>query len=300
MQFTKRCKDFCLKGDGMENLPQKRILLAPAKINLCLHVLARRSDGYHDLSSIMQRVSLFDRVELSLSAVPGVRVSCPSVELGSGEENVAARAARALLGRATEEFGIEIAIDKQIPVAAGLGGGSSDAASVLVGLNEMLGLGLDRRTLMSEGAKLGADVPFFVFEQTAWATGIGEVLTPFPVELPLWYVLVNPGIAVSTAWVYQNLALTSHRDAAKMPRFPRTPEELVALLHNDLEQVTIAGHPLVGEIKDFLLSLGAIGSLMSGSGSTVFGVFSSERAALRAAEVCSGEPGWWSLAVHPV
>ncbi len=284
----------------MEKVVCKRTLLAPAKINLCLHVLSRRENGYHDLAMIMQRVSLYDRLELELSDEPGVRVRCAGVDLSAGEENVAARAARALLVRKGSEVGVDIVIDKQIPVAAGLGGGSSDAASVLLALNEMLGLGLERRELMAEGVRLGADVPFFIFEQSAWATGIGEVLSPFEVNVPLWYVLVNPGLAVSTAWVYQNLKLTSSKGAAKMPRFPRTLEELVPLLHNDLEQVTLSRYPLVGEIKDYLLSLGAAGALMSGSGPTVFGVFASEDSALRAAQACSREPGWRSFAVHPV
>ncbi len=278
----------------------RRTLLAPAKINLSLRVLSRRPDGYHELVMVMQRVSLYDRIEIELSDRPGVRVACAGVSLAPGEQNVAGRAASALLARAPRPVGADIAIDKRIPVAAGLGGGSSDAAAVLLGLNEMLGLGLDRPELMAEGVKLGADVPFFIFEQAAWATGIGEVLEPFALDVPVWYLLVNPGIPVSTAWVYQNLRLTSPGGAAKMPRFPRTTAELVSLLHNDLEQVTIEGHPLVGEIKERLLCLGAIGSLMSGSGPTVFGVFDSEEAAQRAAELCSREPGWRCFVVRPV
>lgn len=277
-----------------------RTFLAPAKINLCLHVLGRRPDGYHELAMIMQRLSLYDRIEMTLSSEPGVRVACSGVDLPPGGENIAGRAARRLLERAGDGRGVDITIDKNIPVAAGLGGGSSDAAAVLTGLNEMLGLGLDRGALMAEGVRLGADVPFFIYGRTAWATGIGEVLEPFEVPPSVWYVLVNPGVAVSTAWVYGNLELTPQKGMAKMPRFPSTRGELVRLLHNDLERVTVARYPLLAQIKERLLSLGAEGSLMSGSGPTVFGVFSREENARRAAAAFSGESGWRAFVVQPI
>ena len=164
----------------------------------------------------------------------------------------------------------------------------------------MLGLGLGREELMTEGVCLGADVPFFVFGETAWATGIGEVLAPFEISLPLWYVLVNPGFAVSTAWVYGNLELTTPGTVAKMPGFPRKEADLASLLHNDLERVTAGRFPDISRIKDRLLSLGAFASLMSGSGPTVFGVFSDESTALEAAEACGREPGWKTFAVRPI
>lgn len=277
-----------------------RTILAPAKINLCLHVLGRRPDGYHDLSMIMQRISLFDRIELTLSPTPGVRVACPGLDLPPGEENIAARAARRMLERAGESRGVDIVLEKNIPAAAGLGGGSSDAAAVLTAMNEMLALGLDRPALMAEGVRLGADVPFFIFRQTAWATGIGDVLEPFDMAVPVWYVLVNPGLAVSTAWVYGNLGLTTPGGAAKIPRFPKTAGELALLLHNDLERVTVGRYPLLARIKDRLLSSGACGALMSGSGPTVFGVFSEEKDARRAAEGLAGEPQWRVFVARPL
>jgi 4-diphosphocytidyl-2-C-methyl-D-erythritol kinase len=138
---------------------------------------------------------------------------------------------------------------------------------------------------------LGADVPFFLFEGAAWATGIGEVLEPFPLPAA-WYVLVNPGVAVSTAWVYRNLGLTTPGGVAKMPGFPKTAADLPALLHNDLERVTAAHFPVVTEIKERLLSAGAAGALMSGSGPTVFGVFTGESAARQAAAALPLETGW--------
>jgi len=274
-------------------------LLAPAKINLCLHVLGRRPDGYHELGMIMQRVTLFDRLQLALSREPGVRVVCPGVELPPQGENIAARAARRLLELAGERWGVDIVIDKQIPVAAGLGGGSSDAASVLQGMNELLGLGLGLDRLMAEGGKLGADVPFFLFGADAWATGIGDVLEKIEGLPQLWYVLVNPGLAVSTAWVYQNLGLTSKIEAAKLPRFSRTAEGVAGLLHNDLERVTVGRYPLVAKIKDELVARGAAGALMSGSGPTVFGLFVEERAARLAASELQGNAGWRVFVVRP-
>lgn len=278
-----------------------RELLAPAKVNLCLHVLGRRPDGYHELAMLMQRVSLFDRLRLSLTDEPGVRVTCPGVDLPPDGENIAARAARRLLALAGESRGVEIVIDKQIPVAAGLGGGSSDAAAVLMGLNEMLELGLGRDVLMAEGAQLGADVPFFIFGSDAWATGIGDFLEKIEDLPPLWYVLVNPGLAVSTAWVYQNLGLTSKIEAAKLPRFSRTIGGIVGLLHNDLERVTISRYPLVTTVKEELAASGAAGVLMSGSGPTVFGVFAEVAEARKAADkLRQDHPDWRVFVVRPV
>ena len=277
-----------------------RSVLAPAKINLCLHVLGKRPDNYHDLAMLMQRVSLYDRIDISLVSRPGVRVTCEGIDLGPGEENIAARAGRRLLALAGERRGVDVVIDKQIPVAAGLGGGSSDAASVLLALNDMLELGLDRQALMVEGAALGADVPFFVFQHTAWATGIGDVLERVD-DLPaVWYVLVNPGLGVSTAWVYRNLGLTSPPDMTKLPRFPRTLEDLGGFLHNDLERVTVVRYPLIAQIKERLLALGAAGALMSGSGPTVFGLFGDEGVARVAAGAFAGEQGWRVAVVQPV
>jgi len=269
-----------------------KTVFAPAKINLCLHVLGKRPDDYHELAMLMQRVSLYDRLVISLEDRPGVRVRCDGLDLAPGEENIASRAARRMLELADLEGGATIELDKQIPVAAGLGGGSSDAAAVLMGLNDLLGAKLTRRQLMAEGARLGADVPFFIFGDTAWATGVGDRLEKVPDLPPLWYVLVNPGVAVSTAWVYRNLGLTSPGEGARLPRFSVTPEGLAGLLHNDLEKVTASRFPVIGEIKRHLLDLGASGALMSGSGPTVFGVFGREEEARKAAGALPCRPGW--------
>jgi len=278
-----------------------KTFMAPAKINICLHVLGKRADGYHDLAMLMQRVALFDRIELCLRDDAAIEVVCPGLELQADEENIAARAARKLLAHVGREtHGVDITIYKGIPAAAGLGGGSSDAAAVLLGLDEMLGLRLPQGELMELGLQLGADVPFFLFGRTAWATGVGEVLQEWPGMPPVWLVLVNPRIAVSTAWVFQNLGLTRPRPEAKIPGFPKAPSELVKLLHNDLEPVTCQRYPVVRQIKQSLLDNGAMGALMSGSGPTVFGLYADQQAAQQAAATLSDKTGWWATAVSPL
>ena len=272
-------------------------LKAPAKVNYRLDVLRRRPDGYHDLRMIMQRIDLCDDVEITLSDNPGVRVTCGRDGVPDGPANIAWRAADALLAISGRGEGLDIAITKNIPVAAGLGGGSSDGATVLMGVNELLGLGLSDERLMEIGVKLGADVPFFIFKRTALAEGIGEKLTAVESMPPAWLVLVNPNLHVSTAWVYQNLQLTARNDDDIIPRFYGKVEDICAILANDLESVTIGKFPVIREIKERLLRAGACGSLMSGSGSTVFGLFVDGAGAKRAAERLAAENGWFVAAV---
>jgi 4-diphosphocytidyl-2-C-methyl-D-erythritol kinase len=273
-------------------------LSAPAKVNYRLDVLGRREDGYHDLRMVMQRVDLCDELDISLSERPGIRVACGSAGVPDGPGNIAWRAADRLVKLSGREAGIDISITKRIPVAAGLGGGSSDAAAVLMGVNELLGLGLSQERLMGIGVKLGADVPFFIFKRPALAEGIGDRLTPLDEVPALWVVLVNPGIHVSTAWVYQNLQLTKKVAAAIIPRSYGSLDEVCAVLANDLEPVTFARFPVVRELKEQLIAAGARGALMSGSGSTVFGLFAEEVAARRAADEIAKDRGWFSVAVR--
>ena len=277
-----------------------KTLFAPAKINPSLYVLGKREDGYHDLAMLMQAVTLFDRITVTVKPGDAVRVVCPGVVLPDGTRNIAADAARELLARSGRSYDVLIEIDKQIPVAAGLGGGSSNAATVLTGLNEMCRFGFEREALMQIGRGLGADVPFFIDGQTAWATGVGDQLELVGEMPPVWYVLVNPGIAVSTSWVYQNLVLTSHGDLSKLRRFPKTVKELVRLLCNDLESVTMKHYPVLAEVKQHLVDNGALGTLMSGSGATVFGLFMDETAARVAADQLDGLSGWRAYAVRPL
>jgi len=279
----------------------QRTFKAPAKINLCLHVLGRRFDGYHELAMAMQRVDLYDIVNIQLGGDAGVRVVCSGVDLPEGDENIAAKAARAVLDLTGIDVGIDIYIEKRIPVAAGLGGGSSDAATVLLGLNEMLGKKVTVERLFALGGALGADVPFFVFQRPAWATGTGTTLEPLPALPAVAYLLINPGITVSTADVYRSLQLTKGGELANLPRFSVvTASDLCDALHNDLESVTLQRYPVIAEIKQRLLAEGALGSLMSGSGATVFGVFSNFEAARRAGRVLTAERDWLVFPVHPV
>lgn len=255
---------------------------SPAKVNLILKVLRRRDDGYHDIASLMQTVSLADDMEFALRE-DGLSLACPGSELPTGEGNLVVRAARALFDEAGFTGGAEISLRKRIPTAAGLGGGSSNAATTLVVLNEMCRFGFDRDRLMRIGARIGADVPFFIHGSPAWAFGIGEVLQPAAPLPTMWLVLVNPGFEVPTKWVYENLNLPLTKTAIKysIPVFSGV-RELAAALSNDLEAVTVARHPRLDELKGFLRRQGALGSLMSGSGPTVFGLFETEPDAVRA------------------
>lgn len=277
---------------------KKLQIKAPAKVNYRLDVLGKRPDGYHELRMIMQRVDLCDELEISLSETPGIRVVCGKAGVPDGPGNIAWRAADALLKLSGRQVGIDISITKKIPVAAGLGGGSSDAASVLMGVNELLELGLSDQRLMEIGVKLGADVPFFIYKKTAFAEGIGDKLTALDEVPSLWVVLVNAGIHCSTAWVYQNLQLTTDKPAAILPVSYSDIKAVCDVLSNDLEPVTFKRYPLVSELKEILTAAGARGALMSGSGSTVFGLFESEKAAKQAAGEMSKKHGWFSVAVQ--
>lgn len=277
-----------------------KTIFAPAKVNLCLHVLGRRDDGYHDLAMLMQRIALYDRIEVRLLPGSDIVVTCPGLALADGEQNIVEKAVRLMLAHVGMQQGVSVVINKHIPAAAGLGGGSSDAAAVLRTLDQMLGIGLSRTELMSLGVGLGADVPFFLYGQTAWATGIGECLQPWPGLPPITLVLVNPGIAVSTSWVFRNLGLTRPRSTARIPRFPERASDLVHLLHNDLEVVTCRHYPVIATIKERLHASGANGALMSGSGATVFGVFDDHSRAEQAVQDITAETNWWVKAVNPL
>ncbi len=272
-------------------------LKAPAKVNFRLDVLRRRPDGYHDLRMLMQRIDLCDELAISLLDSPGISVTCDGSGLPGDDGNIVWRAAAAMLSRTPERLGVSIRLTKKIPIAAGLGGGSSDAAATIVGLNGMLGLNLSESELMKIGLQLGADVPFFIFAKPAIATGIGEKLTALDVVTPLWLVLVNPGIHVSTAWVYQNLRLTTDKVADKIPFLYKSADDVCAILANDLEEVTLKKFPVIREIKERLMAAGARGTLMSGSGPTVFALFDDEGSARAAAKRI--EKSDWFTAVVP-
>jgi 4-diphosphocytidyl-2-C-methyl-D-erythritol kinase len=265
-------------------------LLTPAKINFCLSVLGKRADGYHEVEMVMQMVALYDEVTVSLGR-KGIEVSCDTASVPSGEGNVAWKAAKELLKSAGNSAGLTIAIKKSIPVAAGLGGGSSNAAAVLAAANRLLGTGFGPDALAGIGARIGMDVPFFFFGPTAIARGRGEVVAPLPPAPRCWVLLVNPGFETATAWVYKNLnlRLTKKGGCTKIARL--TVRNIAEGLHNDLEAVTAAAHPVINRIEDALLAQKALGAGMSGSGPTVFGIFETESSCRAAAANLSNE-GW--------
>jgi 4-diphosphocytidyl-2-C-methyl-D-erythritol kinase len=273
-------------------------MTAPAKINYLLDVIGKRPDGYHDLRMIMQRVNLCDEITLTLTNTPDINVICNSKGAPDGADNIAWKAARAVIDRAKCSTGVNIEIIKNIPVAAGLGGGSSDAASVLMGMNELLQLGLTEQELMEIGCTLGADVPFFIFKKTALAEGIGEKLTPLPKMPKCWILLINPGVHVSTAWVYRSLQLTSRGKLNRLPEFFESIEQVVSILSNDLESVTISAFPVIADIKTRLMDMGAVGSMMSGSGPTTFGIFKSFDAAETARREITKDTNWFATTVE--
>lgn len=250
-------------------------LLSPAKVNLRLEVLRSRGDGYHEIRTILQRISLSDRLRISLKREKGISVITDSPRLPVDEGNLAYRAASSLLEEAKVNVGVEVHIQKRIPISSGLGGGSSNAASTLMGLNRILKLNFSKSRLMEIGARIGADIPFFMLERTAMATGIGEKLEPLEIRPSIWLVLVNPGWEVSTRWAYEelNFKLTKRPIHIKLPQFFSDIGQVVHILHNDLERVTISAYPEIDGLKAELLSQGAVGSLMTGSGPTVFGLF---------------------------
>jgi 4-diphosphocytidyl-2-C-methyl-D-erythritol kinase len=227
---------------------------SPAKVNLILKVLRRRDDGYHDIASLMQKVSLADEMEFSPLRAAGIELACPGSNLPTGEGNLVVRAARAVFAEAGFAGGVRITLRKRIPTAAGLGGGSSNAATTLTVLNNLFQFGLDRERLIRIGARLGADVPFFIHGGTAWAFGIGDLLEPAETPSGMWLVLVNPGFEVSTKWVYQslNLPLTKIPLQYSIPTFSGV-RDLAASLTNDLERVTVERYPVLEELKGFLL-----------------------------------------------
>lgn len=253
-------------------------LKAMAKINLGLDVLRKREDGYHELRMIMQTIRLYDRVHLTVTEAPGIRVKTNLSFLPVNEDNLVYRAAKLLMDEFSVKKGLFINLEKHIPVAAGLAGGSSDAAAVLVGVNRLFKLGLSQQELMDRGVKLGADVPYCILRGTALAEGIGEELTPLPAP-PFCYVLIaKPKVHVSTKFVYGNLK------AAELQEHPDIDGQIAALqagdlqslaglMGNVLETVTIPAYPVIEEIKNEMKRMGAVNAMMSGSGPTVFGLF---------------------------
>jgi 4-diphosphocytidyl-2-C-methyl-D-erythritol kinase len=256
-------------------------LESPAKVNLRLEILKKREDGYHELRTILQKINLHDLLHFSLKKERGISIKTNHPNLPVGKRNLVYQAVQSILKKSDYKGGVLIEIEKRIPLGAGLGGGSSNAATTLKAMNQLLKINLPKKELVAMGLEIGADVPFFFLEGAAIASGIGERLKK--IELPgLWFVLIYPNFEVSTRWAYQNFILTKRRFHFNLHGLLRTPKEISNLLWNDLEEVVSRECPQIGVMKKMLYSAGALGALMTGSGPTVFGVFSEEGGASEA------------------
>lgn len=264
-------------------------LKALAKINLGLDVLRKREDGYHEVKMIMQTIHLYDELELKKISPSEIRMQTNLPYLPTDEHNLAYKAAKLLMEEYHLPGGLFIRLTKKIPVAAGMAGGSSDAAAVLWGVNQIYHLGLSKKELMERGVRLGADVPYCIQRGTALAEGIGEKLKALP-PMPKCYILIaKPGVSVSTKFVYENL----HANDLSKEQHPDIDAMICAIQKKDLalltscmgnvlELVTIPAHPVIEKIKKCMMEAGALGSMMSGSGPTVFGIFDTQPQARKA------------------
>lgn len=262
-------------------------LKALAKINLGLDVVRRREDGYHEVRMIMQTIQLYDRLYIKRTQEPGIQIQTNLSFLPVNENNLIYKAAKLLMDEFSITDGVSVKLDKRIPVAAGMAGGSTDAAAMLIGVNRLFSLGLTKRQLMERGVQIGADVPYCIMRGTALAEGIGEALSPLPPMVKCPVLIAKPSISVSTKFVYQNLKLddtTIHPDIDRLidDIKAKNLHDIAAHMGNVLETVTIPNYPVIDEIKKHMLSNGAVGAMMSGSGPTVFGLFDNEDTAKKA------------------
>ncbi|MGQ9508176.1 MAG: 4-(cytidine 5'-diphospho)-2-C-methyl-D-erythritol kinase [Thermodesulfobacteriota bacterium] len=270
-------------------------LISPAKLNLRLDILNKRDDGYHEIRTLFQKINLHDTLFFVLTKERGIRIQTDHPNLHIGRKNLIYKSADSILKRSKYRGGILIQIKKRIPIGAGLGGGSSNAAITLRALNQLFCLGLSQEELMEVGLKIGADVPFFIYEgESAIASGIGERLER--VEIPrLFYVLIYPNFGISTHWAYQNFVLTKKEFHFNLRQLSMTPQGISSILWNDLEEVVSKRYPEIKTMKEMLLSVGALGSLMTGSGPTVFGIFPDEETAKEGGKRIRGKArkkGW--------
>ncbi len=255
-------------------------ILAPAKLNLLLKITGQRTDGYHELLSVLVPVDLYDKLEIS-KIKEGLEVYWSGRELPETEDNLVHRAAVRFFERSGIRGGARIAVTKEIPISSGLGGGSSDAGATLKGLNQLWGNPLSRGDMEELALGLGADVPFFLLQRPSIATGVGEILQPIEGFPLFWYVIVSPNLMVSTAWAYKRikLKLTDNCNQSKIKNLKKGIFNIPDLLSNDLESVTLSRYPFLCSIKASLIKLGALGALMTGSGPSLFGLFDSARKA---------------------
>lgn len=282
---VRRFREAEVWGLVMERITQR----AYAKINIGLDVLRRRADGYHEVKMIMQTVDLYDELILEKRKQPGIALRTDNGELPLDGDNLICKAAELLIREKDIQEGVNIMLTKRIPIAAGMAGGSADAAATLRGLNELFGLGYSVPELQTLGVKLGADIPYCIVGGTMLSEGIGEILTPLPAPPAAYLVIAKPDINVSTAYVYGNLhadRLTWHPDIDGMIDALRKQDlgGITGRLGNVLETVTVREYPVIERIRELLKMQGAENALMSGSGPTVFGIFKEKETAERAAE----------------
>lgn len=267
--------------------------LAPAKINLHLEILGKRADGYHEIRTLMHRVDLCDEMEISVEG-QGIKMVAEGEGIPEGRENLACRAAQVFLEELGSQRGLKIWLKKRIPVAAGLGGGSSDAAAVMMGLNQLLETDWGDDRLMTLGAKIGADVPFFIFQKPALAEGIGERLTAVGFPEPIWFLLLIPPFSISTSWAYD--AYDRMFPQGKEPGLVRNSfadiAEILPMMRNDLEAAALLIYPQIRQLKEELLAKGAQGALMTGSGPVAYGIFASKKEAEQTERIIPLPNGW--------
>lgn len=265
-------------------------LKAYGKINLALDVVRKREDGYHEVKMIMQTVDVCDELVIEKKAEPGIELKVVGSDLPADESNLAYKAAKILMDEFDAKEGVSILLTKNLPMAAGMAGGSSDAAAVLRGVNELFELGLDSVQLQERGVKLGADIPYCVVGGTMLSEGIGEILTPLKAMPDCYIVLAKPPIDVSTKFVYTNLRANELKQHPQVDEMIKDIDnnnirEVANKLENVLETVTVPAYPVIEDIKTLFKENGALGALMSGSGPTVFSIFDDEALAKRAYEV---------------
>ena len=263
-------------------------LQAFAKINLGLDVLGKREDGYHEVRMIMQTIRMYDQLDMRKSVEPGIHLTTNKKYIPVDENNLVWRAAKLMMDTCGIIEGVSIHLHKVIPVAAGMAGGSSDAAAMLVGMNRLFHCGLSKEKLMELGVQIGADVPYCVLRGTALAEGIGEKLTVLPPMPDCWILIGKPGISVSTKYVYTTLDLNTDTVHPDIDGMKKALEDgnlygITERMGNVLQDVTIPAYPEVERIKEQMKTLGAVNAMMSGSGPTVFGIFDNEE---KAQEAC--------------
>jgi 4-diphosphocytidyl-2-C-methyl-D-erythritol kinase len=259
-------------------------LRAYAKINIGLNVLGKRSDGYHDLETVFHEIDCFDEIELQRH--DKVAMTADSILVPVDGSNLCLSAANLLQKEKHVRQGVMIHLKKNIPISAGLGGGSSDAAAVLCSLNYFWELKLSNNQLHTLAAQIGSDVPFFIDGGTAYATGRGEILESFSLTLPFWIAVVTPVVRIPTAWAYDHLVLKRNAKASglrtKLVKQISNPQKLASVIQNDFELAVFKIYPELSRVKKKLIEMGAVFSLMSGSGSSMYGFFENDKKALAA------------------